>query len=172
MKPNQTRMTACRQNPLCNKGRTWRSVSLAPEFLHRFFRLSCLGSAFNFNASLEMRMCVWLRSFTGPQDRVLTCLSQYQKRTWFHQEEERAPELFKYHSIHKAAQISAQSIWSPHLNPHPPSLCGLAAYRQSLACGMIALLIWSFQGNYPDISLNTLTSMMSTQHRVHFHLNV
>lgn len=115
MKPNQTRMTACRQNPLCNTGRTWRSVSLAPEFLHKFFRLSCLGSAFNSKVSLETRMCVWLRSSTGSQDHVLMCYHSIKKG----QEEEGAPEFFKYHSVHKAAQISAQSTWSPHLHPHP-----------------------------------------------------
>lgn len=81
----------------------------------------------------------------------------------FTQRKERVPELFKYHSI--CPDLCPKHIVPTSAPPpHPPSLCGLAAYRQPLACGMIALLIWSFQGNYPDINPNTLASMMSTQH--------
>lgn len=62
---------------------------------------------------------MWLRSFIGSRDRVLTCLSQYQKRTWFYPEEERAPEFFKYHSVHKVHR-SLPKAHGPHLCTHTP----------------------------------------------------
>lgn len=177
MKPNQTRMTACRQNPLCNTGRAWRSVSLAPEFLHKFFRLSCFGSALNSNVSLETRMCVCgLRSFTGPQDRVLTCLSQYQKRTWFHPEEERAPEFFKYHSVHKVHR-SLSKAHGPYIcTPTPPSKplwCGSLQTAPSLWNDCITDLEFSGQLSRYKSKHTGLHDVHSARDRlrVHFHLN-
>lgn len=120
MKPNQTRMTACRQNPLCNTGRTWRSVSLAPEFLHKFFRLSCLGSALNSNVSLETRMCMCvakvLYRFQGSCPDVLITVS---KKDMVLPRGGKGPWVLQIPFSTQGAQISAQSTWSPPLHPYP-----------------------------------------------------
>lgn len=119
-------------------------------------RLSCLGLAFGSNVS-KKDVCVVKVLHTLTESHLHAFTKVLKKRSWFYQEEERAPEFLntiQYTRLH----TPLPKAHGPHICilPAPPNLCGLAAYRQSLVCGMTAFLILSFRGSYLDRTPNTL----------------